>query len=46
MEFVLNLSFHGLKTGEQDSQVSGIYVESVVMGHGSCCVDGHSLGKW
>ncbi|KAJ6861925.1 hypothetical protein NC652_038909 [Populus alba x Populus x berolinensis] len=31
--------------GEQDSQVSGIYVESVVMGHGSCCVDGHSLGK-
>lgn len=35
-----------MKTGEQASQVLGIYVESSVMGHGNRCIDGHWISQW
>ncbi|KAL0330112.1 UNVERIFIED_CONTAM: Plasma membrane ATPase 4 [Sesamum radiatum] len=34
------------REGKQDSQVSGLHVEPLVMGHGGCCFDGYSPCKW
>jgi len=33
-------------TGEQDSEIPRVYVESFVMGDGDSCHNGNSLGKW
>lgn len=33
-------------TGQQNSQVSWVHVESFVMGHGSCGFDGNWSCKW
>lgn len=35
-----------LAAGEQISQVSGIHVESTVVGHGGCSYHGYRTGQW
>jgi len=35
-----------MAAGEQISQVSGIHVEPIVMGHGGCSYYGHRTGQW
>ncbi len=32
--------------GKQVSQVSGLHVESIVLGYGGCCIDGYCVGQW
>jgi hypothetical protein len=35
-----------MAAGEQISQVSGVHVESTVVGHGGCSYHGHRTGQW
>ncbi len=39
-------SVHSCCAGKQGSQVSGFYVEPIVMGYGGCCIDGYCVGQW
>ena len=42
----LTTSLLGSVSGEQISEIFGVYVESSLMGYGSCCYHGHCPCQW